>query len=87
MLVLVACFAAVQCQNVQCVIDEITRNQNLQTCATMLAQQSGGNVDVQAFCGLSCLDDFRSLYDTCGFSPNPVTTRKFVYLLYIAHSL
>ena len=76
LVVLVACFAYVQCQNTQCIIDEVTGNTNLQTCAQMLAQQSGGNFDVNAFCGLSCLGDLRALYDRCGFSPNPVSASK-----------
>ena len=46
----------------------------------MLAQQSGGNFDVNAFCGLSCLGDLRALYDRCGFSPNPISTRKSLYI-------
>ena len=80
LVVLVSCFAAVHCQDAQCIIDEVTGNPNLQTCAEMFVEQSGGNIDVNAFCGLPCLEDFRAVYDTCGFSSNTLTTCKSLYI-------
>ncbi len=85
-LVMVACgFAAVQCQNIQCAIDGISANSNLQSCVAMSADQTSGTFDLQAYCGLSCLDDLRAVYDTCGVSPNPVEAREFI--LFISLSL
>ncbi len=87
-LVMVACFAAVQCQNVQCIIDRVSANPNLQSCVNMLVeQQTNGTFNVQAFCGLSCLGDLRTIYDTCGFSPNPVEAREFVLMIKIMHAI
>ncbi len=76
-LVLVACFAYVHCQDVQCIADALLENTNLQTCSQMLVG-AGNNVDT--FCGLSCIGDFRALYDTCGVTTNPITARKSLYI-------
>ncbi len=74
--------------DVECLTNKIAGNQNLRACATMLGQQTSGNIDVDTFCGLSCLGDFRTLYDTCGFSnPNPVEAREFVLMIKIMHAI
>ncbi len=73
--------------DIQCLVHEISGNQNLQTCTVMLGQQSsGGSFDVQVFCGLSCLGDLRTLYNTCGVSPNPVETCEVVYIFIFFYS-
>ncbi len=63
---------------VECITNEVSGNQNLQSCANMLAGQTRDNFDMEVFCGISCIEDLRTLYDTCGFSPNPVEAREFV---------
>ncbi len=48
--------------------------------ATLIAEQTSGNADAPVFCGPSCIEDLRGLYDRCGFNnPNPVEAREFVY--------
>ncbi len=73
--------------DMQCVTNEVSGNQNIQNCATMFAEQTSGNFDVQAFCGLSCIEDFIGSYDTCGFSPNPVEARElYCCIIYRAYN-
>ncbi len=62
----------------QCITNEISGNQNLQNCTAQ--QTSGGSFDVQTFCGL-CLGDFRTIYDTCGVSPNLIEASEFILFI------
>ncbi len=73
-------FIPVGCGNFdddECITNKISGNQNLQSCATLLSGQTSDNANAQVICGLSCIEDLRGLYDTCGFSRNPVEAREF----------
>ncbi len=108
--VLVGCFAAVNCQSAAaglCVATGLQNNQNLVTCSTMLAVSSpiiiiiiqlAYNTLLSKFEPLKYLlpmqlhtdrghrhnsilctvlhRDLRALYDTCNFTPNPISTSK-----------
>ncbi|XP_064390019.1 uncharacterized protein LOC135337927 [Halichondria panicea] len=65
-LVVVACFAAVNCQDAACLANRVLNNPSLATCIS--ANNRNGD-----FCQLSCINDIAALYNTCGVSPNPIT--------------
>ncbi|XP_064388739.1 uncharacterized protein LOC135336803 [Halichondria panicea] len=67
--VLVACFAAVNCQDALCLSNGLRDNANLQECNTMLATAA---TNLEAFCQLPCINDLAALFTTCQL-PNSIT--------------
>ncbi|XP_064388738.1 uncharacterized protein LOC135336800 [Halichondria panicea] len=67
--VLVACLAAVNCQDPFCLSNGLRDNANLQECNTMLATAA---TNLEAFCQLPCINGYAALLTTCQL-PNSIT--------------